>query len=63
MNGSSLSDESEELLLLQGMCAFAEVDVHGLGRCLPGWIWDFPKSRVPYLGVFIIRILLFRVLY
>ena len=25
--------------------------------------WDFPKIRVPYLGVLIIRILLFRVLY
>ena len=26
-------------------------------------IWDFPKIRVPYFGVLIIRILLFRVLY
>ena len=25
--------------------------------------WDFPKIRVPYFGVLIIRILLFRVLY
>ena len=25
--------------------------------------WEFPKIRVPYLGVLIIRILLFRVLY
>ena len=28
-----------------------------------GPIWDFPKIRVPYLGVLMIRILLFRVLY
>ena len=28
-----------------------------------GHEWDFPKIRVPYLGVLIIRILLFRVLY
>ena len=26
-------------------------------------IWDFPKIRVPYFGVFIIRILLLRALY
>ena len=26
-------------------------------------MWDFPKIRVPYFGVLIIRILLFRVLY
>ena len=26
-------------------------------------IWDFPKIGVPYFGVLIIRILLFRVLY
>ena len=26
-------------------------------------IWDFPKIRVPYFGVLIIKILLFRVLY
>ena len=26
-------------------------------------IWEFPKIRVPYFGVLIIRILLFRVLY
>ena len=26
-------------------------------------IWEFPKIGVPYLGVLIIRILLFRVLY
>ena len=26
-------------------------------------IWDFPKIRVPYFGVLIVRILLFRVLY
>ena len=26
-------------------------------------LWDFPKTRVPYLGVQIIRILRFRVLY
>ena len=26
-------------------------------------MWDFPKIRVPYCGVLIIRILLFRVLY
>ena len=26
-------------------------------------IWEFPKIRVPYLGVPILRILLFRVLY
>ena len=26
-------------------------------------MWDFPKIRVPYLGVLIISILLFRVLY
>ena len=26
-------------------------------------VWDFPKIRVPYFGVLIIRILLFRVLY
>ena len=25
-------------------------------------IWDFPKIRAPYVGVLIIRILLFRVL-
>ena len=25
--------------------------------------WDFPKIRVPYFGVLLIRILLFRVLY
>ena len=25
--------------------------------------WDFPKIRLPYLGVLVIRILLFRVLY
>ena len=25
--------------------------------------WDFPRIRVPYFGVLIIRILLFRVLY
>ena len=28
-----------------------------------GFIWEFPKIGVPYLGVLIIRILLFRVLY
>ena len=27
------------------------------------YIWDFPKIRVPYSGVLIIRILLFRVLH
>ena len=35
-------------------------------RCQDGGpitIWDFPKTRVPYFGVLIIRILLFRVLY
>ena len=26
-------------------------------------IWEFPKISVPYFGVLIIRILLFRVLY
>ena len=26
-------------------------------------IWEFPKMGVPYFGVLIIRILLFRVLY
>ena len=26
-------------------------------------MWEFPKIRVPYLGVLMIRILLFRVLY
>ena len=30
---------------------------------LVGQIWEFPKIRVPFLGVLIIRILLFRVLY
>ena len=25
--------------------------------------WDFPKIRVPYFGVLMLRILLFRVLY
>ena len=29
----------------------------------PGVNWDFPKIRVPYFGVLIVRILLFRVLY
>ena len=28
-----------------------------------GSIWEFPKTGVPYLGVLIIRILLFRVLH
>ena len=28
-----------------------------------GLTWEFPKIGVPYLGVLIIRILLFRVLY
>ena len=28
-----------------------------------GVIWEFPKIRVPYFGVLIIRVLLFRVLY
>ena len=27
------------------------------------FMWEFPKMGVPYLGVLIIRILLFRVLY
>ena len=34
--------------------------------CLPGFgsePWEFPKIRVPYSGVLIIRILLLRVLY
>ena len=35
--------------------------VWGLGLCGP--IWDFPKIWVPYFGVLIIRIILFRVLY
>ena len=26
-------------------------------------MWEFPKIRVPYFGVLIVRILLFRVLY
>ena len=30
------------------------------GRIL---IWGFPKNRVPYFGVLVIRVLLFRVLY
>ena len=36
-----------------------------MGRGLNGRIrWDFPNSRgVPYFGVLIIRILLFRALY
>ena len=29
----------------------------------PTCTWEFPKIRVPYLGVLKIRILLFRVLY
>ena len=33
------------------------------GSMYPNSIWDFPKIRVPYFGVLIIRILLFRVLY
>ena len=43
--------------------------VPGFMRCFEGlmgfhgFIWDFPKIRVPYFGVLIIRILLFRVLY
>ena len=28
-----------------------------------GFIWEFPKLGVPYSGVLIMRILLFRVLY
>ena len=39
-----------------------------LGFCVEGCqglesIWEFPKIRVPYFGVLIIRILLFRVRY
>ena len=36
-----------------------------LGFCVPILLHlrDFPKIRVPYFGVLIIRILLFRVLY
>ena len=37
-----------------------------LGKCIPHGLltkWEFPKIRVPYFGVLIIRILLFRVLY
>ena len=30
---------------------------------IAGSIWEFPKIRVPYFGVLIIRILLFGVLY
>ena len=36
--------------------------MQGLGHA-GGLTWEFPKTRVPYFGVFIIRILLFRVLY
>ena len=32
-------------------------------RSPAGSRWEFPKIRVPYFGVLIIRILLFRVLY
>ena len=34
-----------------------------LGAGSSSFIWEFPKIRGPYLGVLIIRILLFRVLY
>ena len=44
-----------------------EVDVLSCPLKVPGLnsqpIWDFPKIRVPYFGVLILRILLFRVLF
>ena len=44
------------LLLFGETCLRA----HQVIACL---IWEFPRTRVPYFGVFIIRILLLRVLY
>ena len=41
---------------------FAGVGLEGC-RSFNEDIWEFPKIGVPYLGVPIIRILLFRVLY
>ena len=45
-----------------GMVAIPEPEVLALAKA-PSPIWDFPKIRVPYLGVLIVRILLFRALY
>ena len=42
---------------------FEGLGFNGLtGEGLGLGIWEFPKIRVPYFGVLIIRILLFRVL-
>ena len=45
------------------MLALDGLMIYSLGFQLYDDIWEFPKIGVPYFGVLVIRILLFRVLY